>query len=160
MIFVSVNGQSINKTVIRNNDFAFELFKQTFKKDTSVCLSPYSISFTLSMAYAGARNKTAAHLSSVLHYDLNQQKSNEAFAEIQRQLNLFKGDTSIKLAMANAIWEKENEHVYPEYIEQLNKYYNAQVYPITNAKAVNDWVKIKTNNKIDHIISEEALKQA
>jgi len=160
LLFVSSYGQSINKTVIRNTDFAFELFKEAFKKDTSICISPYSISFALSMTYAGARNETKAEMSRVLHFDIDQEKSNYAFGEIQRQLNLFKGDTSIRLAMANAIWKKDNERVHQEYIDLLHKYYNAQAYPITNAKAINDWVKLKTNNKIDNIVSEEIVREA
>ncbi len=153
-------AQSINKTVIRNTDFAFELFKEAFKKDTSICLSPYSISFALSMAYGGARNETKTQMSQVLHFDENLDKSNEAFSEIQRQLNLFKGDTSIRLAMANAIWKRDEEKVYQKYIDMLNKYYGAPLYPITTSKAVNDWVKSKTNNKIDNVISDETLKKA
>jgi len=112
------------------------------------------------MAYAGARNETQAQMSTILHFDENIEKSNNAFAEIQRQLNLFKGDTSIRLAMANTIWKRDGEKIYQEYIDLLNKYYNAQVYPITTSKAVNDWVKIKINNKIDNIITDEVLRIA
>ncbi|WP_157447073.1 serpin family protein [Cytophaga aurantiaca] len=159
MLFISSNAQSINKTVIGNTDFAFELFKQAFKKDTSICISPYSISFALSMAYAGARNETKVQMQNILHFEGDQEKSNEAFAEIQRRLNLFKGDTSIRLAMANAIWKRDEEKVHQQYIDLLYKYYNASVYPITNAAAVNEWVKAKTKNKIDNIITDPALAQ-
>lgn len=160
LLFISSNAQSVSKTVIRNTDFAFEIFKQVFKKDSSICISPYSISFALSMAYAGARHETQTQMSSVLKYDLNQQKSHEAFAEIQRQLNLFKGDTSIGLAMANAIWKKEEEKIYPEYIDLLKTYYYASLYSMTNAKAINDWAKAKTYNKIDNVVSEELVKRS
>lgn len=156
---ISANAQSA-KTAEGNNMFAFEIFRQVFSENKNVFLSPYSISAALAMTYAGARNETELQMSKVFHFDLIQKNTHEGFFTINKNLDRFKNDTTIKLSIANALWKAEYCVFKPEYFELTKKYYNSSVFTLTNAKAINDWVKKETNNKIDELVTDQDLVAA
>lgn len=156
----SANAQVAGKTAEGNNLFAFEIFKQVFSENKNVFLSPYSISAALAMTYAGARNETELQMSKVFHFDLNQENTHEGFYTINKNLNRFLNDTTIKLSVANALWKAEYCVFKSEYFELTKKYYNSSIFTLTNAKAINDWVKSETNNKIDELVTDADLAGA
>ena len=84
LVSFSSFGQTINETVKGNNKFAFEIFKEVFKKDGNVFISPYSISSALAMTYAGARNETEKQMRAFGLTDADIKK------ETQDQMDIFK----------------------------------------------------------------------
>lgn len=153
-------GQSTHKTADSNAVFAFELFKEVFKKDSNVLLSPYSISSALAMTYAGARNETEKQMSRVLHYDLNQLNTHEGFSMINSSFTSYKTDPVIKLSIANALWKDENWGFKKDYLELTKKYYSASIFPLKGARPINDWADKNTNGKIKEIVEEKDLINA
>ena len=153
-------GQSTNKTADSNAVFAFELFKEVFKKDSNVLLSPYSISSALAMTYAGARNETEKQMSKVLHYDLKQLNTHEGFFEINSSFAHYKTNPVIKLSIANALWKDEGWGFKKEYLELTKKYYDASLFPLKGARPINDWADKNTNGKIKEIVEEKDLINA
>lgn len=157
---IPVIGQSTNKTADSNAVFAFELFKEVFKKDSNTFLSPYSISSALAMTYAGARNETEKQMSKVLHYDLNQLNTHEGFFEINSSLSHYKTNPVIKLSIANALWKDEHWGFKKEYLDLTKKYYDASLFPLKGARPINDWADKNTNGKIKEIVKEGDLINA
>jgi serpin B len=56
----------------------------------------------------------------------------------------------VKLAVANALWNRLKLH--PDYLAITKKYYNAEVYPLTSEKPINDWASKNTNGKIPKVL--------
>ncbi len=160
-LFVSsATAQPGKQTVTGNNTFAFELFKIIFKKDSNVFLSPYSISSAMVMTYAGARNETERQMSRVLHYDVNQVNTHQGFFEINSTLGKIANDSTIKLSLANALWKSETWGFKKDYLELMQKYYDASIFSLKGAKPINDWANKKTNGKIKEIVKDTDLDNA
>lgn len=154
-----VSGQT-EETVKGNNSFAFELFKNVFVSDKNTFISPYSISSAVAMTYGGARGETERQMSKVLHYDLNQVKTHQGFFELNSILGNLSNDSTIKLSIANALWKDERWRFKPDYLDLAKKYYDASIFPLTGAGAINDWTGNKTNGKIKEIIKDSDLTDA
>jgi len=151
-ISLTANAQPLEATVADNNAFAFEIFKKVFSAKANVFISPYSISSALAMTYAGARNNTEAQMSKVLHFDLNQGNTHQGFSAINKMLNKTQANDGIKLAVANAIWKKPGAF-NKDYLALTKKYYGSSIFSIINADTINQWVKKKTYNKIDKLLT-------
>lgn len=159
-IHVICFGQSYSSTVNANNTFTFELFKELFDSNDNLFLSPYSISSALAMTYAGARSETEKQMKEVLHFDSVQARTHEGFSMINQSFNKSKSDTSFKLSVANALWREKNTPLKPGFLNLINNYYKAAIYPITNAKAINDWAEKETNKKIKNLVNDETISDA
>jgi serpin B len=122
-------------------------------------MSPYSISSALAMTYAGARNETEKQMSEVLHFDLTQVNTHQGFSAINKELNRTKADAGIKLAIANALWKKKGPF-NKGYMTLIKKYYDTSVFSIINADTINQWVKRKTYNKIDKLVTNDDVAGA
>ncbi|HVS37079.1 MAG TPA: serpin family protein, partial [Gemmataceae bacterium] len=70
-----------------NNAFALDLYGQLRSQDGNVFFSPYSISTALAMTRAGAKGETASQMDKTLHFTLDQDKLNPAFAALIQQVN-------------------------------------------------------------------------
>jgi serpin B len=156
----SVMGQAGKHIVEGNNTFALELFKELYKNDTNVFLSPYSISSILAMTYAGARNETENQMLKVLHYDSNQIRTHQGFSEINASFLKYKKDSLIKLHIANAIWKNDRFPINQDYLDLTKKYYSSSIFPLQGAGPINTWGKLHTNGKITEIVNDAALKDA
>jgi serpin B len=157
----SICAQTFSKepTVTGNNAFAFELFQKIFNEKENIFVSPYSISSALAMTYAGARNNTEAQMSKVLHFDLNQVNTHQGFSAINAVLNMAQAKDSIKLSVANAIWKNPGAF-NPEYLALTKKYYDSSVFSIINADTINKWVRTKTYDKIDKLVTSDDVAGA
>jgi serpin B len=153
-------GQTSKETVKGNNTFAFELFKKVFVADKNTFVSPYSISSALAMTYGGARNETERQMSKVMHYDLNQINTHQGFFELNSMLGNLSNDSTIKLSIANALWKHEQWWFKQDYLDLTKKYYDASIFPLRGAKAINDWADNKTNGKIKEIVKDSDLDDA
>lgn len=149
---LTTNAQLFETTVNGNNAFAFEIFKEVFSEKASVFISPYSISSVLAITYAGARNNTEAQMSKVLHFDLNQGNTHQGFSAINKMLNKTQANDGIKLSVANAIWKNPGAF-NKDFLELTKKYYGSSIFSIINADTINQWVKKKTYNKIDRLVT-------
>ena len=167
---VNDNGsttEGIIAVVNANNQFAFDLYSQFKDKDKNVNLffSPYSISSALAMTYEGARSQTAEEMQNVLHIpkdaDLRRANSAKIINEINRK------DKEYNLSVANALWAQKNFTFIDAYFNVVNSYYGGKVTNLDFEKdtensriTINNWVEIKTNDKIKDLIPNGVLKPA
>lgn len=112
--------------------FAMELYKQQMKRsDGNMFLSPLSISVVLSMAYIGARGKTAAQLKKAMFFDdLEDSKIHQAFADINRYLKEGKESYSdeplFQVFMANRLFAEKSHPFLEEFQTSCKQYYDAE----------------------------------
>lgn len=146
------------KVIETNNEFGLELLKQVFaaEEEPNVMISPVSVSIALGMAYNGAETTTRDAFEEVLNYDgLTREEVNEITKElIQVLVTNVNGNL---LEIANSMWYDEGFPVEPEFITLNSHYFDAGVNELdfrqaSAVKTINDWVKDKTNGKIDEII--------
>ena len=141
------------------NNFTFKLFQNlSAGKDANYFVSPFSIVTALSMALSGAKGETLNQLKQLLNlsslsnqqiYDLNKTYMN----------HLTKLNDTVALNVANKIYSKDGFNLLPEFVTNLNKYYDSEAQLVDFGKAeeaaklINGWVANKTSDKIKNLLS-------
>ncbi|NES71708.1 MAG: serpin family protein [Okeania sp. SIO2D1] len=148
------------KLVNANNKLGFQLFSEIQKSqaDENVFISPISIAIALSMTYNGAAGKTQEAMAKTLNLQgMSLEEINQANQDLGILLNSL--NPEIKLNIANSIWTKKGRAFYPSFIQVNQDFYQSQVREIDfddpdTPKIINNWVKDKTEGKIDKIIQK------
>lgn len=130
--------------------------------DENFCISPLSISMAMSLAYSGARNKTAAQLKQFLNLN---DLSNEEIFEINKNYlnNVIKlNKTGFKLFLVNKLYVKKGANLNPEFIDCLNSNYftDPELIDFNLFETIiemNDWIAVNTNNKVNNLIDYDVL---
>lgn len=146
------------KVIETNNDFGLNLLREVLSNEdaANIMISPTSVSIALGMAYNGAETTTRDAFEQVLNYEeLTRDEVNEITKELISVLV-----TNVKgnlLEIANSMWYHDEFPVNQEFIDLNTTYYDAEVRDLNfrsmdAVKAINDWVSVKTHDKIDKII--------
>lgn len=138
-----------------SNTFGLRLFRQLQddSDEQNVFISPASIMLALAMVYNGADGATKAQMQKVLELKkMNLEELNLAAAALMSRLQ--EADTTVELAIANSVWVKRDFPFKETFIEITRQVYNADVFPLTTAQALNNWVSEKTRGKIANIVGK------
>ncbi|NEP86126.1 MAG: serpin family protein [Okeania sp. SIO2C2] len=146
------------KLVNANNKLGFKLFSEIQKSqsDENVFISPISIAIALSMTYNGAAGKTQAAMAKTLNFQgMSLAEVNQANKDLGMLLNSL--NPEIKLNIANSIWTEKGISFSPNFLQVNQDFYQSQVREIDfndpeSPKIINNWVKDKTEGKIEKII--------
>jgi len=145
-----------------SNAFGFDLYHKFKGEAGNLFFSPYSISTVLTMAFEGAKGKTAEEMQAVLHLPRDKHRIRYDFKKIYDEL--IKGDRPYKLTSVNALWAQEGYPFASEYINNIKKYYDGQATNLNfqteteNSRVtINIWVENKTNEKIRNLIPKGLL---
>ena len=134
-------------------DFAVRLFQAGQRGGENSLVSPLSVLCALAMTANGAQGETRAQMEEVL--GMKAEELNEYLYTYMRDLP---SDEKYKLDLANSIWFTDNESftVNRDFLQTNADYYGADLYkaPFNDAtcKAINDWVKNKTDGMIPQIL--------
>jgi len=142
----------------RNNSFSLDFFKAVAQKsDSTLFLSPYSISIALGMLYNGASGKTKEEIAKVLGMiDYTPEEINSYYQELTKAL--LEVDPNTSLSFANAIWAGKGIDLKPSFIALNKNYYDAEAstldFSLPSAlKTINDWCNEKTKGTIPKILN-------
>ncbi|MDR3254574.1 MAG: serpin family protein [Synergistaceae bacterium] len=145
------------------NSLAVDLYR-AFAKDLgceNICFSPYSVSTTFAMTYAGAAGDTAAEMEKLLYYSDEIHESNAAL------LKGFAGapEGSGQLSTANSIWPQRDYRLLNSFTRLLASAYEASARPLDyknqpdrSRAEINDWVAKHTNDKIQDILPSGSVR--
>jgi len=143
----------------RNNSFALDFFKAVSQKsDSTLFLSPFSMSAVLGMLYNGASGKTKEEIAKVLGMiDYTPEEINRYYQELTKAL--LEVDPNTSLSFANAIWSRKGLDLKPSFIALNQNYYDAEAstldFSLPSAlKTINDWCDEKTKGTIPKILDQ------
>jgi len=112
------------------------------------------------MTSAGARGETAAQMGRVLRLSPAGRTVHSSFGQLQQQLESEEEQPGIQLDIANALWTQKGDPILPAFLKISADDYQAVIKQAdfkTAADAVrreiNDWVALKTKDKIQDILS-------
>ncbi|WP_052123964.1 serpin family protein [Ureibacillus manganicus] len=157
---VEFGEEDYQDIVSSNNALGFDLLSTATRDDKgNIFISPTSLFMALSMVYNGADGITKEEMEKVLYAkgltpnDLN--KANASFMTLLDQKS-----EKIQLNIANSIWLNNKYHFQEQFSTTNKDYFNAEIKEIDihnpqSPKTINDWVKSKTNGKIDKIVADE-----
>jgi serpin B len=146
------------KLIDANTQFGFKLFSAiaSQNKAENVFISPTSVAIALSMLYQGAGGKTQQEMAEALEIQgMSLEKVGAANQALRDTLQ--NADPQVTLAIANSLWAREGVTFKPSFLNQVQQYFDAQITRLNFANPeaktlINNWVKEKTQGKIDQII--------
>ncbi len=158
---VIFSEEDVDQNVINHsNQFGFELLKQ-LKEDEgeNIFISPLSISIALAMTVNGADGETKqAMLEAIGQQGVSVADINESY---QALINIIQySDPSVQLSIANSLWGREDKNFDEKFIEANETFYGAKLTSLdfqdpSASKTINNWVKEKTEGKIEDIVEDE-----
>ncbi|MFN0053222.1 MAG: serpin family protein [Planctomycetales bacterium] len=158
-----------------NNQFALELYAQLAGESRdNLFVSPFSISLTMAMVYAGARGETAREMAAALHFLVRQEDLPETWSRrpvFQRMLKVggaLMGSfpDGIDLRLGNRIWGNKGIEFLESFSDTLAREFHAHLETVdfadaeAAAKAINDWIKSETDGLIPQIVTADDLSDA
>ena len=154
---LGVERTELTPLVEANNAFALQLYGKLRSTEDNLAFSPYGISSSLAMAYAGARGETARQMEQTLHFDQYKERVHEVFGRLR--LALKSAQDRNELSVANSLWPQTTYPILEEYLRVLKSDYGATITPLDylrdsqSARArINHWVDVTTRHKITEII--------
>uniref|UniRef100_A0A224YGV9 Serine protease inhibitor n=1 Tax=Rhipicephalus zambeziensis TaxID=60191 RepID=A0A224YGV9_9ACAR len=154
------SGQEEHKVTAANNQFGFKLLNAIpVSPQTNLFYSPYSVSTAMAMAYVGARGETQRDLHETLGYSSVGLTPDHVPSAHAQHTHLLRAPSNSTLRVANAAVFQESYTVTPEYVELLRQSFEAEVSVASlnddhSVRVINDWVKNKTEQKIEELLSE------
>jgi len=144
----------------RHAEFAFDLLRGCVAlcaDQETVCVSPYSATVALAMAYNGARNQTKEQIAKALHIsDVSTEEFNRQIVATELSISET-GDDDTQYLSANSLWVDKDFQIYSTYEELCRNIFNAEAVSLffkdpATLEAINKWVAEKTQDKISELL--------
>ncbi len=161
---VAADGRNTTAAVAGMNEFATDLYTAVASGDAgNVVVSPYSVTFTLGMIYAGARGETATEMANVLHVG--------DVADWQEGINAYDLTLDARTAgspttwsAANKVWTQPGLAFRDDYLDVLTGVYGSPLAEADFAgdadgerQVINAWVEQNTNELIPELFPDGSL---
>lgn len=157
------------------NEFGIDLYRKVTGDDRNVCLSPYSISCALAMAWDGADGETRREMARVLHRN-PESVDNSSFAALDASLGEIgpktarltanskqKGGPSepILIAVANRLFAQTGYKFRSQFFARVEENFGTAPEVLDFAhqaraatKKINDWVAKQTRDRVRNLIPQ------
>jgi len=143
-----------------SNSFGVELFKAVALDDENVnlMLSPLSASTALTLLLNGCDGETYTQIRDMLGFEnMTNDQINEAYQSLVTQL--LAADHEVNLALANAVWYRNDFDVYQTYLDNLETNFDAHIQGLdfsspSALQTMNRWASDNTNGKIPQVLTE------
>ncbi|MCP4349032.1 MAG: serpin family protein [Desulfobacterales bacterium] len=162
------------RTLVEDNtDFALEFYDNIASGNSdNIFFSPYSISMTLAMAYAGAQNSTERQMADALNFNLSQDYLHTAFNYLDTELASRrdiqdKNSNEVQkfnLTVDNSLWGQTDYNFTDQFLDVLAVNYGAGLkllnfskYPEDSRVTINDWISKQTEGNIENLIRKGTI---
>ncbi|XP_012371039.2 protein Z-dependent protease inhibitor [Octodon degus] len=146
-----------------NVDFAFSLYQRLVASapDRNIFISPVSISMALAMLSLGTSGHTRTQLLQALGFNLTRMSDTEIHQNFRHLYQLLKeSDTSLEMAMGNALFLNHNLHPQESFLAAIKCYYESEALAAdfqnwtSASRQINEYISNKTQGKLMDMFSE------
>jgi serpin B len=148
-----------SEVIASSNGFGINLFRATaLEEPKNMMLSPLSASVALTMLLNGCNTQTYEQIRTMIGYEgLTLDEINSTYQSLVGQL--LDVDATVKLALANAVFYRQDFTVKPPYLEAMKKSFDAEIAALdfsapTALETINGWASDNTNGKITKVLDE------
>ncbi|XP_052056288.1 serpin B4-like isoform X3 [Apodemus sylvaticus] len=160
--------------------FSLELYSQLRESEDNIFYSPVSIMTALGMLQLGAKGNTEQQIEKVLQFNETTKKTteksaachvseeenvHEQFQKLMTHLN--KSNDAYDLKAANSIYGAKKFQFLQTFLEDIKKYYQANVESLDflnaaeeSQKKINSWVESHTNGQIKDLFPSGSLSSS
>jgi serpin B len=166
----AVDPTDLDALVAGNTDFAVKLYHAVREDCENLVFSPYSVSTTYAMVYAGARGGTATEMASTLCFRLPPELLHAAFNRLDLDLasrcaSPEDPDSDLpRLNVVNSLWGQTGLGFEDTFLDCLSVNYGAGLWtldfwgaPESARATINDWVVHETEGRIGELIPAGAV---
>lgn len=156
-----------------NTDFAVDLYRQLAANPGNLFFSPFSVSESLAMTWAGARSETEVQMAKTLHFDLPQSQIHPTFNAIDRAITHFSQDAEVAphegfhLTLVNALWGQQGYPFAAPFLDVLAQDYGAGGHVVNfvdspeGARAtINGWMAERTGGRVEELLAPGSITGA
>jgi serpin B len=154
----------VKSAVEGNTAFAVDLYQKLKERPGNLFFSPYSISTSLGLLYAGARGQTEREIANVLHINLPQTNFHAASGNLAARMEKVQRWRRITLLTANSLWCQQDYLFTDTFLDLARESYRAEARlvnfkesPQRVSRDINTWIGRKTKGKIKDMASPEQL---
>ncbi|MEO5730495.1 MAG: serpin family protein [Byssovorax sp.] len=160
-----VTPTQVEAVVHGNTAFAIDLYRQLAAEPGNLFLSPFSISESLAMIWAGARGATEEQMARALHLDLSQSQTHPTFNAIHRALARHgqgpegAPHEGFHLSIANALWGQQGYLLAIPFLDTLAHDYGAGAHvvdfvgaPESARATINGWMAERTAGRTEELL--------
>ncbi len=150
-----------------NTEFTLEFYDKISDNNDNVFFSPHSISLTLAMAYAGARNETKSQMADALNFTNDLHAAfNYLDAELASRGNIQNNDDGDRFALTvdNSLWGQTGYEFNDQFLDVLAFNYGAGLKLLNFSEAsedsrvvINNWISKETYGKIENLLQKGAI---
>jgi len=150
-----------------DNAFALDLYSRLSAKEGNILFSPISLETALAMTYAGARDRTAEQMATVLRLPTGSVAIHTDLGGFLHELNapaMDSGKRGYQLSVANALWGQKDFEFQPPFLQLLRQDYRAGLNKVDfrndkigARKTINASVAEATHDKIQDLIKDSML---
>jgi serpin B len=146
--------------ITQSNHFGLRLFNAVAldDQDVNLMISPLSASAALTMLLNGGDTDTYSQIRDMLGYTgLSTDEINTAYNSLVQQL--LAADPSTQIALANAVWYRNNFSFHDSYLQSMQTNFDAHIQALDFAsplapQTINQWAGDNTNGKITEVIDQ------
>ena len=142
-----------------NNEFACRLFRtiSEMNRDSSLFMSPISVSYVLGMLIAGADGQTREQIMDVLGLGNDPATINAYFKKMIDEAPCVDPSVTLKIANTIDVNSALGINLYPQYASDMKSFYNAQIEALDFSDSrslgiINDWCNTHTDGMIPEIL--------
>jgi serine protease inhibitor len=146
--------------------FAFKLFSKLCEKtpNENVFISPASIRFVLTLTLGGAAAETLDEMAAALELQEMSDEDIRNGAKIMKTL-LERHENGVELSIANSLWASIGVSFRDEFAAHAREFFSAEARTLDFSdpqatEEINRWVREKTRDKIDSIVTYDEVKKA
>ncbi len=147
------------QVIQQSNKFGIDVFKATSQAEAgNLMLSPLSASTALTMLLNGCDGETYSQVHQLLGYEgMTIDEINDSYQNLVNQL--LEVDNDVQLALANAVWYRQDFIVKPPFLNTMDSSFAAHVekldFSLPSALTkINGWASDNTNGKIPKVMDE------
>ncbi|MBI2360018.1 MAG: hypothetical protein HYV04_14175, partial [Deltaproteobacteria bacterium] len=137
------------------NRFSVALYEKLRHREGNIFYSPFSIYVSLAMLHAGARGRTREEMAEALNFAADHTAIGGSLGSLVREVSAETG--ACEVGAARALWAERGYRFAAEFVDQIRRSYDADLYEVTfadgeeTAERINRWVGEKTSGKIGKI---------
>ena len=162
-LFARASAGEPGATAAGRNAFALELYGRLKDRGGNVACSPFSISETMAMTYAGARGATRDQIARVFHFADGDEALHRGFREAREVLVRETGG-AVLFRTANRLWVQKGVDLLPPFQETASAFYGADSgiadfagNPDGARVTVNAWVAERTSGQVKEILGPDDI---
>jgi len=149
------NMSTISEIISGNNEFSFEFYHLVSEGKDNVFFSPLSISTAFAVVYEGTKGKTTQEIGDTFGFPKEDSQRRSSFNHILNNLTESGSDSTLKIA--NALWLAQGFQPLSDFVDTSKTYYDSKISNVNfktdeGVNIINQWVREKTENKIEKLI--------